>query len=372
MSNPFSPRSLGTSDGETSQSINVPTPINMSRLGTDVDTGRDSQNSTRSSRYGRASRFNRSGLSEGQSPRMTKFHDAAAQQRVRLKSLAKYTTRASQNNRAELLRSQSEKDNLQSRLVGQARQRRQEQMKTLSKSIQYAKAKQTPIDMASEVEQEKFFNEEFEDEVQPEVPAPEIEEEIEDDLDIALALPTSTFKLADVVSMSWTDKMEEETANGIYVMPGQEAANVPPIDFEAIRKERELDGLFVGSEPVISSNLRAWLTRDGWMENGMPDYLEDTVYSYPVRTWTLPFGTEMDVTTKEPRAYLASEPLDDYSHPIPSNTEPDEACYELCIHIHQLKFTSHYLMSTEHVMQVTLVKIYENYVKQGMGFFYLS
>ena len=68
---------------------------------------------------------------------------------------------------------------------------------------------------------------------------------------------------------------------------GVVAVGSAPPDFEAVRKQREMDGLFVGSEPVISDNLRAWLTRDGWMDNGMPDYLEDTVYSYPVRLWTL-------------------------------------------------------------------------------------
>jgi len=74
-----------------------------------------------------------------------------------------------------------------------------------------------------------------------------------------------------------------------------------------------------------------------------------------------------DVTTKDPRAYLASEPMDNFIPP--DQHENDEGCYEICININRLKFISHYLMSEEHMMQIDLIKKYENYVKQETSSF---
>ena len=74
------------------------------------------------------------------------------------------------------------------------------------------------------------------------------------------------------------------------------------------------------------------------------------------------------MATKDPRAYLANEPMDNFNPPI-NNAENEEGCFEICININRMKFISHYLMSEEHIMQVDLIKKYENYVNQGTSFF---
>ena len=164
--------------------------------------------------------------------------------------------KANLNRTAELLRQHEEKDQRQSRFVSAARERRQAQMEKLSKSLQYAQKKQTHIDMVSEVEQEKFFHFTFFDEKpveKPAEPTPENIEEIDDDL--VPLIPKSAIKETGVTSTSWAQKVEEEIAAGIYVLPGQEADIESMANYEMAKKEREHDGIFTGSEPIISRSV---------------------------------------------------------------------------------------------------------------------
>ena len=341
--NVLSPRSLN----DESSGLNLPTE------------GHESQNSTRSS----ARRSARRQLSQsGRSPRIpTAGTDVTAAHRRRLNALAKFSAQMRQNRAADLLRANAEKDNLQSRMVSQARERRERQMAQLNKSILYARTKQNNLHLVSEVEQERFFLEEFgEEEQDPDLTrsenAPEISPDLppEDD-DILPLIPKQVTIPPETRASSWRDIGERESASGIYVTPGHEDAHLPRDNTEALRRMREEDGLFVGSEPVISSNLRAWLARDGWMgQDGTPPYLEDTVYSYPVRCWTLPYGVEPTMPLKEPRTYLATEPLHEQPQGVATNTNENDLFYELALEIKQLKFTAHPLMGKEHLLQVRI------------------
>ena len=125
-------------------------------------------------------------------------------------------------------------------------------MEKLSKSLQYAKKKQTAVDMVSEVEQDKFFHFTFYDEKPEPEPDPQVENVDDLDDDLVPLIPKSAIKTPDIVSSSWAEKADEEISAGLYVIPGIEAPAESLVNAEIAKKEREHDGIFTGSEPVIS------------------------------------------------------------------------------------------------------------------------
>lgn len=125
-------------------------------------------------------------------------------------------------------------------------------MEKLSKSLQYAKKKQTAVDMVSEVEQDKFFHFTFYDEKPEPEQDPHVENVEDLDDDLVPLIPKSAIKTPDTFSTSWAEKADEESSAGLYVLPGKEAHAESLVNAEIAKKEREHDGIFTGSEPVIS------------------------------------------------------------------------------------------------------------------------
>ena len=177
-------------------------------------------------------------------------------------------------------------------------------------------------------------------------------------LEEELNIPPPLIKSAEVNYTSWSDVVLAEQAANLYVIPGQEAF-VDRAAIEAEKAQREADGLFVGDEPVMSSNLQARLMRDNWLTNSTVPHLKDLVYSYPVRSWkVLNHSTDFDNLMKPENVAKSTDPFEE-AQPFVGEETP---CYELCVNLTELRFLSHTLMSEEHKIEMNLIKKFENYV----------
>ena len=137
-------------------------------------------------------------------------------------------------------------------------------MEKLSKSLKYAQSKRDHVDMVSEVEQEKFFSEIFEeDPVKPTVSEtpeilPEIDTEnlVEEELDFEVPLGVTV--IPDVVALTWADRAEEEIKENLFVVPGQEVPNLELFNLE-VAKEKLKKSIFDDNnlrQKLSSANFR--------------------------------------------------------------------------------------------------------------------
>jgi hypothetical protein len=236
-------------------------------------------------------------------------------------------------------------------------------------------------DLVSELEQDRFFHctvfEEDKDKVEessPDVPAQQASQDTEEIAETTLSdpivpdnlplleeelnIPAPIIKKSEVNYTAWADKVLMEQAANIYVVPGQEAF-VDTAALIAEKAQREADGLFVGDEPILSSNLQARLMRDNWLVNSNVPHLKDLVYSYPVRSWkVLNHSAEFDNLMKPENVAKSVDPFEE----APAIVGDDTPCYELCVNLTELRFLSHTLMSEEHKIEMNLIKKFENYV----------
>ena len=275
----------------------------------------------------------------------------------KLKALAKWQSRTLKDKSRS--KNQLIADEEQSIRVKNALDRRQRANQQFHGSLaQATRAKMVKFpDLLPEGEQMKFFHEIFDEgeaEKRNEITIdPETGETILDEE------PILNFAF-EVNSMAWADRAIQEEEAKIYCLPGQESELDPMTDnIEMIRQTNDFNGIFIGDEIQISDNLRAWLKRDGWLVNGVPYCLEEAVYSYPVRHWTLPFGNAKPIKTKSPRVYPSE---------IPTSAAPIDTVagvttdFELVVGIKYYKFIKHPLMTEEMKLESDLLKAYDAYV----------
>ena len=157
------------------------------------------------------------------------------------------------------------------------------------------------------VQQESQVNEEIAETTLSDPNVPDNLPLLEEELNITAPI----IKKSEVDYTSWADKVLAEQEANIYVVPGQEAY-VDTAALLAEKAQREADGLFVGDEPIMSSNLQARLMRDNWLVDSNVPHLKDLVYSYPVRSWkVLNHSAEFDNLMKPENVAKSVDPFEE-------------------------------------------------------------